>query len=68
MAAIHETMLDLVGNTPMVRFRTDEVPDVRILVKLESFNPTGSIKDRACLYLIRQCHTHRPTCPGQNDP
>ncbi|MBK9195488.1 MAG: pyridoxal-phosphate dependent enzyme [Flavobacteriales bacterium] len=65
MAAIHETMLDLVGNTPMVRFRTDEVPDVRILVKLESFNPTGSIKDRACLYLIRNAIRTGRLVPGK---
>jgi cysteine synthase len=43
-----DSVIDLIGNTPLVRFKTDEV-DSNIYVKLEGFNPTGSIKDRACL-------------------
>lgn len=43
----------MIGNTPLVRFRAPEVPDVRIWVKLEGYNPTGCVKDRACIYLIR---------------
>ena len=45
---------DLVGNTPLLKFKTDEVgEDTNIYVKLEGFNPTGSIKDRACLANIQ---------------
>lgn len=40
----------LVGNTPLVQFRTDSAPQTRFWVKLEGQNPTGSIKDRACVY------------------
>lgn len=40
----------LVGNTPLVRFRSDADPQVRFWVKLEGTNPSGSIKDRACVY------------------
>ncbi|HLG02688.1 MAG TPA: cysteine synthase family protein [Bacteroidia bacterium] len=50
---IVSSFVDLVGNTPLVQFRLTEYPDVNFYVKLESFNPTGSIKDRACIYNIR---------------
>ena len=43
-----DSIIDLIGNTPLVKFKTEEV-DSNIYVKLEGFNPTGSIKDRACL-------------------
>lgn len=47
-------IIDLVGNTPLLKFKTDEVgEDTNIYVKLEGFNPTGSIKDRACLANIQ---------------
>ncbi|MFO0745707.1 MAG: PLP-dependent cysteine synthase family protein [Myxococcota bacterium] len=44
----------LVGNTPMVRVRAfeAELPDVEIYVKVESFNPGGSLKDRPVLYML----------------
>ncbi len=53
--AIVESMLELVGKTPMVRLRriagaAAGIADV--LVKLEGQNPAGSVKDRACLAMI----------------
>jgi [CysO sulfur-carrier protein]-thiocarboxylate-dependent cysteine synthase len=46
-------VLGTIGNTPLVELRNvSPNPDVRILVKLESHNPTGSIKDRTALSLI----------------
>lgn len=46
--------LTLVGNTPIVRVRLfeAELPDVEIYVKVESFNPGGSLKDRPVLYML----------------
>ena len=46
--------ITLVGNTPLVRVRLfeDELPDVEIYVKVESFNPGGSLKDRPVLYML----------------
>lgn len=41
-------MLNLVGNTPMVRLRTEP----RVFVKLERNNPWGSVKDRPALFMI----------------
>ena len=42
-----------IGNTPIVRLnRIKEEGMAEILVKIESFNPSGSVKDRASLYMI----------------
>ncbi len=51
-----ETVLDLVGGTPLVALRRMTrglSPRVRILAKLEGFNPGGSVKDRAALWMVR---------------
>ncbi len=50
-------ILDLIGNTPMVRLRriTARLPDnIRIHAKLERFNPGGSVKDRPAMWMIRE--------------
>ena len=46
--------LSLVGNTPLVRCDVfeDELPEVELYLKIESFNPGGSLKDRPVLYMI----------------
>jgi cysteine synthase len=45
---------DLVGNTPLLRLRFPDVSDdVRVLAKLEMFNPLSSVKDRPALYMLR---------------
>lgn len=51
---IFNNIVEAIGHTPMVRLRNVTVNDAEILVKLESFNPGGSIKDRAALYMIKQ--------------
>lgn len=48
-----DDLLQMVGNTPHVRVQGLESADARVYAKLEGYNPTGSIKDRACLYIIR---------------
>ena len=46
-------VLELVGQTPIVRLnRLNPHPQVEIYVKLEYFNPGGSVKDRICLSMI----------------
>lgn len=50
---LYHSIEELIGNTPLLEFKTHEVSNVRIYVKMESMNPTGSIKDRACIYNIR---------------
>src|SRR5215213_887442 len=57
-AAQHEgigrSVLDLIGNTPLLRFEkiTAEVGPVKVLAKAEWYNPGGSVKDRAALAMI----------------
>lgn len=52
---VYENILDLVGNTPMVRLHTG-IPDngIKVYVKLEFMNPTGSVKDRITAYILQK--------------
>ena len=46
--AVYDSVLDLIGNTPIVDVSAlCPNPEVRILAKLEGQNPGGSVKDRA---------------------
>jgi len=48
------SILDTIGNTPLVEIiKLNSNPNVRVLAKLEYFNPGGSIKDRPALYMIK---------------
>jgi len=47
------SLIDTIGNTPLVEIRrVNPNPKVQVLAKLEYFNPGGSIKDRAALYMV----------------
>jgi len=47
------SLIDTIGNTPLVEIRrVNPNPHVQVLAKLEYFNPGGSIKDRAALYMV----------------
>jgi len=49
----YASLIDAIGHTPLVEVsRFSPNPSVRMLVKLEGFNPTGSVKDRVARYLI----------------
>lgn len=55
MAKIYKTMTELIGRTPLLEVKKIEENlglQARILVKLEYFNPAGSVKDRAALAMI----------------
>jgi cysteine synthase B len=61
-----ESILDLIGATPMVRIRNlNPNPRVQIYAKLEGFNPTGSIKDRIALKMIEQAEREGALRPGK---
>lgn len=52
---IVSNVLELVGNTPMVRINSLNMnKDVALYAKLEKVNPGGSIKDRICRYMIEK--------------
>jgi len=63
MSGKYDTILDLIGNTPLVALRhINGNPGAPIFVKLESFNPGGSIKDRVALSMIEEAeHTGQLT-------
>jgi cysteinyl-tRNA synthetase len=59
-------ILELVGNTPLVRInRMNPVSEVELLVKLESMNPGGSVKDRIGLKMIEQAEANGTLKPGK---
>ncbi len=61
-----DSILDLVGRTPMVRIRRlNPNPRVAMYAKLEGFNPTGSIKDRIALKMIEQAEHEGTLRPGK---
>ena len=48
-----DSVLSLIGNTPLVRLGALEPPgSAQLLVKLENLNPGGSVKDRAALAMV----------------
>ncbi|UCC45527.1 MAG: cysteine synthase family protein [Candidatus Zixiibacteriota bacterium] len=52
---VYDGILDLTGKTPLVRLRTGIRSDgPRAYVKLEFFNPAGSVKDRMAVHIIRK--------------
>jgi len=63
-----DDMFQLVGLTPHVRVRNGETGNAPIYAKLESCNPTGSIKDRACVSLIRDALARDGADPGALRP
>jgi len=62
---IAETVLDLVGGTPMVRLnRVVPAGSAEILAKVESMNPAGSVKDRIALNMIQAAERKGRLKPG----
>ena len=59
-------VIDLIGNTPMVDVSAlSPNPNVRIVAKLESQNPFGSVKDRIAKSMIEQAEKDGSLVPGQ---
>src|SRR5215510_5664884 len=60
-----ESILDTVGRTPIVRIKKLAPPHVRLYVKIEAFNPMGSVKDRLALGIIEDAERTGKLKPGQ---
>jgi cysteine synthase len=66
--ASHQSVLDLIGNTPLVEVsRLSPNPHVRLLVKLEGANPGGSVKDRVALAMVEAAEKDGRLKPGEPD-
>ncbi|MDD3732736.1 MAG: cysteine synthase family protein, partial [candidate division Zixibacteria bacterium] len=62
---LFENITQLIGHTPLVRLRTGIPPNgPRAYVKLEFFNPTGSLKDRMTLHIIKKAFREGRLKPG----
>ena len=58
-------ILETVGNTPAVRINKIAPPNVNLYVKIEAFNPLGSVKDRLALGVIEDAEKRGELKPGQ---
>jgi cysteine synthase A len=58
-------ILETVGNTPVVRINKLAPPNVNLYVKIEAFNPLGSVKDRLALGVIEDAEKKGELTPGQ---
>lgn len=65
MGRKYENILETVGNTPVVRIGKLAPPDVNLFVKIEAFNPLGSVKDRLALGVIEEAEKSGALKPGQ---
>jgi len=63
--ARYDHILDTIGNTPLVRLNKLAPPGVNVYVKLESFNPLGSVKDRMARAVIEHAERTGELKPGQ---
>jgi len=62
--AIPSTVLDLIGNTPIVELQGFDAGPCRVFLKLESQNPGGSIKDRMALAMVTAAERSGELQPG----
>lgn len=64
-AQVCESVLDLIGGTPLIRLQRLELPGVELWAKCEFQNPGGSVKDRAALQMLRDAAADGRLAPGQ---
>jgi cysteine synthase A len=62
---IYDSILDTIGDTPVVRLNRMAPGHVELFVKVESFNPMASVKDRLALAIINDAERSGALKPGQ---
>jgi len=62
---IYDSILETIGRTPIVRLNRTGPDHVEIYVKIESFNPLGSVKDRLAYAIIKDAEDSGALLPGQ---
>jgi len=63
--ALYRSVLDLIGNTPLVEMqKLSPRPGIHLYAKLEGQNPTGSVKDRIARYMIEAAEARGELKPG----
>jgi cysteine synthase len=61
----YQNILDTIGRTPLVKLNRLAPPGVNVYVKVESFNPMGSVKDRMARAIIEHAERTGELAPGQ---
>ena len=65
MAKVYDSILDLVGKTPLVELKRIEEKEglqAKLIAKVESFNPAGSVKDRIAKAMIEDADQDNACC------
>lgn len=62
---VYSSILDTIGDTPSVRINTLAPSHVELYVKVESFNPGGSVKDRLAIGIVEDAERSGALRPGQ---
>jgi cysteine synthase A len=62
--AIHDSILDTIGRTPVIRLQRMAPANMRLYAKAESFNPGGSVKDRLAIAIILDAEARGLLKPG----
>ena len=63
---VYASVIDMIGNTPVVDVsQLSPKPGVRILAKIESQNPAGSVKDRIARNMIEEAEADGTLTPGR---
>jgi cysteine synthase len=65
MQKIYSSILDTVGRTPVVRINRLAPAHVELFVKVEAFNPLGSVKDRIAVGILEAAERDGSLRPGQ---
>jgi len=65
MGKKYANILETVGNTPVIRINKLAPPGINLFVKMEAFNPLGSVKDRLALGVIENAERTGALKPGQ---
>lgn len=65
MTKPYENILDTIGNTPIIKIKKIAPPGVNMYVKVEGFNPMGSVKDRMAISTIEAAEASGELKPGQ---
>ena len=63
--ALYDSILDTIGNTPIVRLNRIAPKQVTLYAKVEAFNPAGSVKDRLALAIVLDAERRGVLKPGQ---
>ncbi len=63
--ALHDSILDTIGNTPIVKLHRLAPARVTLYAKVEAFNPGGSVKDRLALAIVLDAEARGLLRPGQ---